>query len=1249
MVTAKNLMIGAFLLMQSMLMGQNILSEYFDSGNSIPTSSSNAPAVPTDYQTSSGVWTLFKTYGHGTTNYSAPYALRLLKNTAQAPAYASTPALSSAGTISFYAYGSSAKPLYIYKSVNNGTDWIFIDSVSTGSGVFAYCAVQVNDGTPGIRLRIVNGTGAGNDLNLDNVEITGYSSSSTITLSSASLPSFGAIVSGGLSGSASYTVSGYNLTSDITVSAPQDYQVSLNDTLFSGQVILAQDSGTVPVTTIFARYAPSSASGSNSGSISHSSSGAATQQSYVTGTAIAAEPASASAIGFFATAGNSTYIQITGGDGMKRLVVARKSASVNWTPADGVIYTGESADFTSAADLGGGNRLLLNGSMRDTVITGLEGGTTYHFAVFEYMEGTNNSQNYLTAGAGTGSVTTDPTPLLSITPAQLQFGNVMVGTLSQPKTITVSGSTLSPLSGNILVSASSGYTVSLTSGSGYSSSLQIPYNSGVFAGTVVYVRFEPQSGGAFGGYVTFSGGSAPQVQTAVTGTGITQSQANVFEAEDAIFESAYIRRQYSGYSGWGYADLADRTGSWLEFLLRKPNATSETLTIHYANGGSTRSYSVSHNGSVLGSISFPSTGSWTSWSTVTYQISLVQGVNRIRFASTTNNTNANIDKLELTGETAIPLYRLTLLKSGEGTVSADQSGELFDKGTVLTLTATPAAGNSFYRWNGTEVYYGNPFQVTMNGHKTQIALMTDTTGFAAFPYYPAPKGFAAVPGYGYTNGTTGGASEENHVVYVSNTSDLQNILLRRQDANGTMGLPPLTIYLSGILARDAGIGEMVDVKDSYDISIIGTGRDATITGYGLNIVRSKNIIVRNIRFASWGDDGISVDGGDDPAKGNHIWIDHCTFTYTPPPGYPAGSSPDGSLDITHAADYVTVSYCLFDSTDKNSLVGHSNSNVVDTVMKITYHHNWFKGSNQRNPRVRFGKVHVLNNYYTNNGIYAVSSNMEADVLVEGNYFYNTPIPTETSRDGGPPGDLVERYNIFENCGPAGTRGTAFEASAYYSYTIDPAAIIPEKTAWLAGSGKYDFSNPEHIVPAELTTFTARVIGGEVELEWKTGSEMNNAGWSIERRSVNGAWQTAGYVQGAGTSAESNIYRFRDSRQLSPGTYFYRLAQHDFDGTTVHSGEVSVELNGSLSFRLHENYPNPFNPTTKIRFELPQAGLTEMIVYDILGNKVREIFKGNFEAGLHETIIDASGLSSGLYIYVLQAGSHRASGKMILLK
>ncbi len=86
-----------------------------------------------------------------------------------------------------------------------------------------------------------------------------------------------------------------------------------------------------------------------------------------------------------------------------------------------------------------------------------------------------------------------------------------------------------------------------------------------------------------------------------------------------------------------------------------------------------------------------------------------------------------------------------------------------------------------------------------------------------------------------------------------------------------------------------------------------------------------------------------------------------------------------------------------------------------------------------------------------------------------------------------------------------------------------------------------------------------------------------------------------------------------------------------------------------SYSLDQNYPNPFNPFTVINFQLPEACFVELVIYDISGRMVAELADGWRDAGYHEVSFDASGLSSGVYIYWLKAGAYSANGKMILMK
>jgi len=83
--------------------------------------------------------------------------------------------------------------------------------------------------------------------------------------------------------------------------------------------------------------------------------------------------------------------------------------------------------------------------------------------------------------------------------------------------------------------------------------------------------------------------------------------------------------------------------------------------------------------------------------------------------------------------------------------------------------------------------------------------------------------------------------------------------------------------------------------------------------------------------------------------------------------------------------------------------------------------------------------------------------------------------------------------------------------------------------------------------------------------------------------------------------------------------------------------------------LSNNYPNPFNPSTKITYSIPERSSVSLKVFDLLGSEVVELVKGEVETGAYEITFNASNLPSGVYFYQLQAGSFLQTRKMILLK
>jgi N-acetylneuraminic acid mutarotase len=186
-----------------------------------------------------------------------------------------------------------------------------------------------------------------------------------------------------------------------------------------------------------------------------------------------------------------------------------------------------------------------------------------------------------------------------------------------------------------------------------------------------------------------------------------------------------------------------------------------------------------------------------------------------------------------------------------------------------------------------------------------------------------------------------------------------------------------------------------------------------------------------------------------------------------------------------------------------------------------------------------------------------------------------------------------------------------------------------------------------VIPVELSAFSASVTNGIVTLNWQTATEINNRGFEIQRRS-DGGYQSIGFVDGNGTTTEIRSYSFVDSR-VNPGTYYYRLKQIDFDGTIAYSDEIMVDVTPPVEFALEQNYPNPFNPSTSIQYTLSKDVRVTIKIYDILGNEVTTLVDGVKEAGYHNVDFNAANISSGIYLYAIQAGNFSQTKKMMLVK
>jgi pectate lyase len=333
-----------------------------------------------------------------------------------------------------------------------------------------------------------------------------------------------------------------------------------------------------------------------------------------------------------------------------------------------------------------------------------------------------------------------------------------------------------------------------------------------------------------------------------------------------------------------------------------------------------------------------------------------------------------------------------------------------------------------------------------------------SSGACSVPPDPSPlQGWAAVSGGGVSTTTGGGNATPTTV---TSLSSLQSAV---------KGTNAAVIYVKGVLSAGS----------------ISVGSNKTIAGlcgaeiHGhVELSGSTNVIIRNIKIVGYAVGNCSLDPSYNSGEGcssgadaisvqknaHHIWFDHCDIS----------DGTDGNLDITNGADYVTVSWTKFHYTprsdnqgsDSTGSAGHRYSNLVGGTdspssyddansLNVTWHHNWWaENVVERQPRVRFGKNHVVNNLYTASGDnYCVRAGKQAHLLIENNVFSGVKSPHEfnNSSDQGT-AYITSKGNSYVNTSGSqstGGGGTPF-TSPPYSYTADSTSGL--QSAIQSGAG-----------------------------------------------------------------------------------------------------------------------------------------------------------------------------------------------------
>lgn len=196
---------------------------------------------------------------------------------------------------------------------------------------------------------------------------------------------------------------------------------------------------------------------------------------------------------------------------------------------------------------------------------------------------------------------------------------------------------------------------------------------------------------------------------------------------------------------------------------------------------------------------------------------------------------------------------------------------------------------------------------------------------------------------------------------------------------------------------------------------------------------------------------------------------------------------------------------------------------------------------------------------------------------------------------------------------------------------------------------YSIQSTEVPLLITLNSFTATANNGFIELAWETATETNNANFVIYRND-----DAIASIAGAGTTSEPHNYEYIDDQVIPDNTYTYILADVSYANEENKYIDKAVNIvipknDIPEEFALNSNYPNPFNPSTAISFQLSAVSDVELCIYDMNGRKIASLINDNKPAGYYEIYWDASNFSSGIYFYRLQAGDFVETKKMLLIK
>jgi hypothetical protein len=483
-------------------------------------------------------------------------------------------------------------------------------------------------------------------------------------------------------------------------------------------------------------------------------------------------------------------------------------------------------------------------------------------------------------------------------------------------------------------------------------------------------------------------------------------------------------------------------------------------------------------------------------------------------------------------------------------------------------------------------------------------------------------------------------------------ADLTNVTI----ANNTCGGGGTGIY------EDAGDGDVINLTITNSILDNGTSNNYGQGGTGTHNLTRTYTLCRDNSMDATGDgnlndidpflDMLADNGGDtqthaltDKSPAIGAGTSSGILHYTDQRGYPHIGAPDmGSYEYGSSAignsDNVGSDYSSDISGGTTLNVNDGATDLVDLVI----------ASGGSGPASMVVERYLSQHPQGNNGV-----NFWWHIIVTGTWT----------------GDLILYYGGLDLNGIAENDLHVWHWNG--SDWVDYTGTVDEVNDLITVNGltEADFSDftlgdADNPLPVELSDFYAEVIPGGIQLHWSTASELNNKGFIVYKQWQQGSLlPCSNLIEGAGTTSEPQQYTFTDKTVQPNVLYTYQIADVE-EGTnkeTLHPAITIMATKEALqakeipeAFALHANYPNPFNPTTTIEFDVPVGtyNYTSLRIYDVSGKLVKTLIDEPMEPGYHSVIWDGKddngkSVNSGVYIYKMTTESYHKTRRCILLK